>query len=132
MQLSQMTLQLTMAHPNLSLQQLISMAQNIIHTRQQQAEQQQQAAMASQLHSHPVFARLSPEQQRQLSTMQPHQIRQVCTLARAVSCAFMFWSRNAGSISDLYVLTISLSSKSPRSGRCVMAERRYSMPGVLK
>lgn len=71
-----MTLQLTLAHPNMTLQQLISMAQEIIQSRQQQIQQQQQAAMASQLHSHPVFARLNPEQQRQLSAMQPHQIRQ--------------------------------------------------------
>lgn len=85
-QLSEMTLQLTMAHHNLSLQQLISMAQTIIHNRQQQAEQQQQAAMASQLQSHPVFARLNPEQQRQLTAMQPHQIRQACFLCCLHCC----------------------------------------------
>jgi hypothetical protein len=79
-QLSEMTLQLAMAHPNLTLQQIISMAQNIINHRQQQVEQQQHAEMASQLQNHPVFARLNPEQQRQLSSMQPHQIRQVCLL----------------------------------------------------
>jgi hypothetical protein len=81
LQLSEAALQLCGQHPQATLQELIQMAQNTVA-----AQQQQQHQMHMQLANHPIFSRLTPDQQRQLTTLPPNQIRSVRSTSLRFYC----------------------------------------------